>query len=230
MITIYEEPLRENPDVFMLTGYETKENLYELLKIVGHPLPKSKSKAEFRCQVANVFEADPCWYINAIPQEEQGLLVQLLQKKQDEYIEWPRDDYHYLVIQKIMLVVTCEHKDKWHLYMSDYVRDHINRRLKEELASNEKAQSLDKLISRSNQTRQAVMKLLTENDPNTINASQRRIVAQKASALMADLKAQRKDFIDYQTQGFVPQFGYDRIFEEYDSLIILLGVASSNSN
>ena len=87
MITIYEEPLRENPDIFMLTGYETKDNLYELLKIVGHPLPKSKSKAEFRCQVANVFEADPSWYINAIPQEEQGLLMQLLQKKQDEYIE-----------------------------------------------------------------------------------------------------------------------------------------------
>ena len=44
MITIYEEPLRENPDIFTLTGYETKDNLYELLKIVGHPLPKSKSK------------------------------------------------------------------------------------------------------------------------------------------------------------------------------------------
>ena len=37
--------------------------------------------------------------------------------------------------------------------MTDYVRDHINRRIKEELASNEKAHSLDKLISRSNQTR-----------------------------------------------------------------------------
>ena len=113
--------------------------------------------------------------------------------------------------------------------MTDYVRDHINCRIKEELASNEKIQSLDNLISRSNQTRQAVMKLLTENDPNIINASQRRIVAQKASALMADLKAQRKEFIDYQKQGFMPQFGYDRILEEYDSLIILLGVASSNS-
>lgn len=155
--------------------------------------------------------------------------MQLLQKRQDEYIEWPRDDRHYLVIQKIMLVVTCEHKDKWHLYMTDYVRDHINRRIKEELASNEKVHSLDALISRSNQTRKAVMKLQTENNPNTINASQRRIVAQKATSLMADLKAQRKEFFDYQKQGILPQFGYDRIFEEYDSLIILLGVASSNS-
>ena len=73
------------------------------------------------------------------------------------------------------------------------------------------------------------MKLLTENDPNTINASQRKIVAQKASSLMADLNAQQKEFIDYQKQGFMPQFGHDRIFEEYDSLIMLLDVASSNS-
>ena len=76
MITLSEDTLIDNPSFFELSGIASKEDLYTILKKIGHPLPKSKLKAEMRCHAANVFEADPFRYINALSSEEQKMIAQ----------------------------------------------------------------------------------------------------------------------------------------------------------
>lgn len=132
MVTLFAEPLIDNPSYFELAQYARKDEILVALKKIGFPMPKSTLKPELMCKLVNVFEGDPIWFANALPVREQKMLVQLVEKKQYEYIECDKQE-QFLDLQNFYLVLTYEAGDKWHLYMPDYIRNKFSVRFEEEL-------------------------------------------------------------------------------------------------
>lgn len=120
------------------------------------------------------FSEDTGWILNRIPRSEWSLLSSLLDKKQNEYVECPRNDEQFLFLQKCFLVLTYETKDTWHLYMCDSIRNVIKKSVADSIGDYPALQKMERIMSRFTELSKQLMEFLEENDPYRLSRSDRK--------------------------------------------------------
>ena len=129
MITLFKDSFPGDLNLEEFVQIDKKANIQECFRLINLRVSSRYSKAELAEIYDIFFHQDTVLILHKIPKEEWPILSTLLQKKQDEYVEIPRNDYQFLFLQKCYLVVTYQTKDSWHLYMGDSVRNTIKETL-----------------------------------------------------------------------------------------------------
>lgn len=101
---------------------DTKANLQRHCDELDIYLPSSLRKADFAYSLAKFFENDPVFTYSRLPQSEKAMLDKLLALPSEEFVILPRNEYNFLKMQKVHLVVTYETKYDWHIYMPECIR------------------------------------------------------------------------------------------------------------
>ena len=126
MTVTYREPLVDNLSIKEMAMYDSKANILETFRLINAKVSKSYTKAQLADALEYIFTHEPALFCNILPCDEQKILAELLMRGQDHYVEHPRNDYHYLLLQKLHLVITYIGEETWHLYMPDTIRQHLN--------------------------------------------------------------------------------------------------------
>ena len=129
MITLFKDSFPGDLNLEELVQIDKKANIQECFRLINLRVSSRYTKAELAEIYDIFFHQDTVLILHKIPKEEWPILSTLLQKKQEEYVEIPRNDYQFLFLQKCYLVVTYQTKDSWHLYMGDSVRNTIKETL-----------------------------------------------------------------------------------------------------
>lgn len=175
-------PLRE------IVQYDFKRNILECFKELEIEVPSRNTKSSLAEKYEQIFHDTPGAIIDRIPKSESFYLSTLLDCKQNEYIECPKDDENLLFIQKCYLVFTYETKHTWHLYMSDNIRHHIKRFLNlpvEISVLTEKSRIMDRFAEVS----QEMLQLLGNNDPYSLSVSDAKVIHNKLVLLQGQMKS-----------------------------------------
>ena len=122
MVILKNLPFRDKLDLATMIAYDTKRVIQEHAKLINVSLPSSYRKGEMAEGLATFFQHDPFYTVNQLPKDEQKLIAQLINLKFDEYVEVPRNDKKYLMMQKVHLVVTYEEENTWKLFMPECIR------------------------------------------------------------------------------------------------------------
>lgn len=129
MITLTKDCYHSETSLEELVQIDKKANIMECFRLINMEVSSRYPKAELAEIYDIFFHKDTEWILNKIPKEEWPILFTLLHKKQDEYVEYPRNDRSFLFLQKCYLVVTYQTKDTWHLYMDEHIRNTIQETL-----------------------------------------------------------------------------------------------------
>ena len=122
MVILKNLPFRDKLDLATMIAYDTKRVIQEHAKLINVSLPSSYRKGEMAEGLATFFQHDSFYTVNQLPKDEQKLIAQLINLKFDEYVEVPRNDEKYLMMQKVHLVVTYEEENTWKLFMPECIR------------------------------------------------------------------------------------------------------------
>lgn len=122
MITLRQKHYLDIMSLEDMMTFDTKVNILEHCRLAHIDIPKSWRKAHIGEALADLFVNDPMWTLRHLPQEELVLLQQLLSLPSDEYITYPRNDEHYLMMQKFHLVITYEGATEWQIYIPGSIR------------------------------------------------------------------------------------------------------------
>lgn len=133
MTTLKFEPLPDDISMKDLAMFDSKANILESFKLVNCRISKNYKKEELASALEHFFMQFPGAFANILSSHEVKIMSELLDNPQSHYVEYERDDDHFLLIQKLHLVVTYETKDKWHIYMPDNIRKRLNDMLKDDL-------------------------------------------------------------------------------------------------
>ena len=101
---------------------DTKANLQRHCDEIDIYLPARLCKADFAYSLATFFERNPFYTYDRIPESEKKIIAKLLEMPSDEHITCPRNEYQFLKIQKLHLVVSYETGTDWYIYMPDCIR------------------------------------------------------------------------------------------------------------
>ena len=129
MITLFKDSFPDDLSLEKLVQIDKKANIQECFRLIHMKVSSRYTKTDLAEIYDIFFHQDTVWFLHKIPKEEWPILFALLQKKQDEYVEIPRNDYQFLFLQKCYLVLTYQTKDSWHLYMGDSIRNTIKETL-----------------------------------------------------------------------------------------------------
>lgn len=176
--------------------YDSKANILETFRLINVKVSKSYTKAQLSEALEYVFSNEPALFVNILPREEQTVLAELLMHQQDYYVQYPRDDYHYLLLQKLHLLITYEDKDVWHLYMSDNIRQRLNRMFDEDVKLYPDLDKMNSLLNQAIKIRERVYELLYTQDPDKLGKSERMKIKSEAEKMIQDffsIRAQLKE-------------------------------------
>ena len=187
MTILKYEPLSDNLSIGELAKYDSKVNILETFRLIGVGVAKSWDKTSLARTLDSVFDQSPALFANIIPKEEGMLLAGLLDRKQDEYVTCPADDSEFLMLQKLHLVITYEKKGIWHLYMTDKIRNRLNRMLEEDRKLYPEIEKMHNLLAQIEEKRDRLYYLLGTNNPDTLSKK-------KAKELSVEVEAIAKFF------------------------------------
>ena len=148
MITLSKDSFHSDTSLEELVQIDKKANIMECFRLINLEVSSRYPKAELALIYDMFFHQDAKWVLNKIPKGEWPILFALLLKKQDEYVEYPRNDYQFLFLQKCYLVVTYQTKDTWHLYMGDHIRNTIKETLSGSIGGFPSLQEMKEMMDR----------------------------------------------------------------------------------
>ncbi|WP_288172674.1 hypothetical protein [Prevotella sp. CAG:255] len=131
--------LKQLPFVDILTSMQeiaaldTVANLKKHLTVLHSWVPSDYRKADYAMTIHAMFLNDPIKLANALPSNEQEVIVRLTYMKADEYLTWPLKEGEELVMQTLHLVITYEDGKQWRFYMPDCIRQTLAKAFDAEL-------------------------------------------------------------------------------------------------
>jgi len=134
MILLKQDSLITDQTYSELLMQDTKVNILKNFEALSIQVSKSLRKGELVEMLASVFDEKPFYIINHLPEEEQKILSKLIACRQDEGVDVPTglngssgSNGNILALQLHHLVVTKVDGDKQLLFMTNSIRQHIDR-------------------------------------------------------------------------------------------------------
>lgn len=219
MTTLKFEPLPDDISMKDLAMFDSKANILESFKLMNFRINRNYKKEELASVLEQFFMQFPGAFANILPRHEITIMAELLENPQSHYVEYERDDDHFLLIQKLHLVVTYETKDRWHIYVPDSIRKRLNDMLKEDIKRYPELEEYGKLIDKANKLREeadtfALAHFITSeynvgSDPKPT-----------AAKYAAELKKLKQDFQALVPRlSSVPDESMQRIYDNLDMYI-----------
>ena len=192
MTVTYKEPLKDNLSIKEMAMYDSKENILQSFRLINVKVNKNYKKAELADVLEHIFTHEPALFCNILPREEQKILAELLMYPQDHFVELPRDDYKYLLMQKLHLVITYEGPKTWHLYMPDNVRQRLNKMFEDDIKLHPDLDEMNQLFDQIVKIRERVFEILYTNNPDSLSESERKTIKREADVMANDFETLRK--------------------------------------
>ena len=192
MTITYKEPLTDNLSIKEMAMYDNKENILQSFRLINVKINKNYKKAELADGLEHIFTHEPALFCNILPREEQKILAELLMYPQDHYVEVPRDDYKYLLMQKLHLVITYEGVNTWHLYMPDNIRQRLNKMFEDDIKLHPDLDEMNQLFDQIVKIRERVFEILYTNNPDSLSESERKTIKREADVMVKDFESLRK--------------------------------------
>lgn len=183
MTITYKEPLTDNLSIKEMAMYDNKENILQSFRLINVKINKNYKKAELADGLEHIFTHEPALFCNILPREEQKILAELLMYPQDHYVEVPRDDYKYLLMQKLHLVITYEGVNTWHLYMPDSIRQRLNSMFEEDLKLYPEIEEMHNIFEQMTEKRDHLFQLMDKTNPDALSP----VLAKKMYAEVDDI-------------------------------------------
>ena len=111
---------------------------------------------------------------------------------QDHYVEQPRDDYKYLLMQKLHLVITYEGPKTWHIYMPDTIRQRLNKMFEDDVKLYPDLDKMNQLFEQVVKIRERVFEILYTRNPDSLSKSERKAIKREADVMAKDFESLRK--------------------------------------
>ena len=178
--------------------YDNKENILQSFRLINVKINKNYKKAELADGLEHIFTHEPALFCNILPREEQKILAELLMYPQDHYVEVPRDDYKYLLMQKLHLVITYEGVNTWHLYMPDNVRQRLNKMFEDDIKLHPDLDKMNQLFDQIVKIRERVFEILYTRNPDSLSKSERESIKCEADVMAKDFESLRKKLKDLE--------------------------------
>ena len=192
MTITYKEPLTDNLSIKEMAMYDNKENILQSFRLINVKINKNHKKAELADGLEHIFTHEPALFCNILPREEQKILAELLMYPQDHYVEVPRDDYKYLLMQKLHLVITYEGVNTWHLYMPDNIRQRLNKMFEDGIKLHPDLDKMNQLFDQIVKIRERVFEILYTRNPDSLSKSERETIKREADVMANDFETLRK--------------------------------------
>ena len=192
MTVTYKEPLKDNLSIKEMAMYDSKENILQSFRLINVKVNKNYKKAELADVLEHIFTHEPALFCNILPREEQKILAELLMYPQDHFVELPRDDYKYLLMQKLHLVITYEGVNTWHLYMPDNVRQRLNKMFEDDIKLHPDLDKMNQLFDQIVKIRERVFEILYTRNPDSLSKSDREAIKREADVMAKDFESLRK--------------------------------------
>ena len=193
-----KEPLADNLSVKEMAMYDSKENILQSFRLINVRINKNYKKAELADGLEHIFTHEPALFCNILPREERKILAELLMYPQDHYVEQPRDDYKYLLMQKLHLVVTYEGPKTWHIYMPDNIRQRLNKMFEDDVKLYPDLDKMNQLFDQVVKIRERVFEILYTRNPDSLSKSERKAIKREADVMAKDLESLRKKLKDLE--------------------------------
>ena len=187
-----KEPLADNLSVKEMAMYDSKENILQSFRLINVRINKNYKKAELADGLEHIFTHEPALFCNILPREERKILAELLMYPQDHYVEQPRDDYKYLLMQKLHLVVTYEGPKTWHIYMPDNIRQRLNKMFEDDVKLYPDIDKMNQLFDQVVKIRERVFEILYTRNPDSLSKSERKAIKREADVMAKDFESLRK--------------------------------------
>lgn len=192
MTVTYKEPLKDNLSIKEMAMYDSKENILQSFRLINVKINKNYKKAELADGLEHIFTHEPALFCNILPREEQKILAELLMYPQDHFVELPRDDYKYLLMQKLHLVITYEGLKTWHIYMPDNIRQRLNKMFEDDVKLHPDLDKMNQLFDQVVKIRERVFEILYTRNPNSLSESERKTIKREADVMAKDFESLRK--------------------------------------
>ena len=193
-----KEPLADNLSVKEMAMYDSKENILQSVRLINVRINKNYKKAELADGLEHIFTHEPALFCNILPREERKILAELLMYPQDHYVEQPRDDYKYLLMQKLHLVVTYEGPKTWHIYMPDNIRQRLNKMFEDDVKLYPDLDKMNQLFDQVVKIRERVFEILYTRNPDSLSKSERKAIKREADVMAKDFENLRKKLKDLE--------------------------------
>lgn len=193
-----KEPLADNLSVKEMAMYDSKENILQSFRLINVRINKNYKKAELADGLEHIFTHEPALFCNILPREERKILAELLMYPQDHYVEQPRDDYKYLLMQKLHLVVTYEGPKTWHIYMPDNIRQRLNKMFEDDVKLYPDLDKMNQLFDQVVKIRERVFEILYTRNPDSLSKSERKAIKREADVMAKDFENLRKKLKDLE--------------------------------
>jgi hypothetical protein len=198
MTVTYKEPLADNLSIKEMAMYDSKENILQSFRLINVKVNKNYKKAELADVLEHIFTHEPALFCNILPREEQKILAELLMYPQDHFVELPRDDYKYLLMQKLHLVITYEGLKTWHIYMPDNIRQRLNKMFEDDVKLHPDLDKMNQLFDQVVKIRERVFEILYTRNPNSLSESERKTIKREADVMAKDFESLRKKLKDLE--------------------------------
>ena len=172
--------------------YDSKENILQSFRLINVKVNKNYKKAELADVLEHIFTHEPALFCNILPREEQKILAELLMYPQDHFVELPRDDYKYLLMQKLHLVITYEGQKTWHIYMPDNIRQRLNKMFEDDVKLYPDLDKMNQLFDQVIKIRERVFEILYTRNPDSLSKSDREAIKREADVMAKDFESLRK--------------------------------------
>ena len=192
MTVTYKEPLKDNLSIKEMAMYDSKENILQSFRLINVKVNKNYKKAELADVLEHIFTHEPALFCNILPREEQKILAELLMYPQDHFVELPRDDYKYLLMQKLHLVITYEGQKTWHIYMPDNIRQRLNKMFEDDVKLYPDLDKMNQLFDQVIKIRERVFEILYTRNPDSLSKSDREAIKREADVMAKDFESLRK--------------------------------------
>ena len=193
-----KEPLADNLSVKEMAMYDSKENILQSFRLINVRINKNYKKAELADGLEHIFTHEPALFCNILPREERKILAELLMYPQDHYVELPRDDYKYLLMQKLHLVITYEGPKTWHIYMPDNIRQRLNKMFEDDVKLYPDLDKMNQLFDQVVKIRERVFEILYTRNPDSLSKSERKAIKREADVMAKDFESLRKKLKDLE--------------------------------
>ena len=228
MTVKYKEPLLDNLSIKEMAMYDSKTNILETFRIINIKVSKSYTKAQLSDVLEYVFTNEPALFANILPREERAILAELLMHQQDHYVEHPRDDYHYLLLQKLHLVITYEDKNTWRFYMPDNIRQRLNHMFDEDIKLYPDLDKLNTLLNQAIKIRERVFEILYTQDPEQLGKSERKKIKSEAEKMIQDFSSIRSQLKELEPRvKKLSNVDFDKFEDDFTTIEMYLSLISS---
>lgn len=174
MIVLPSEPLTKDYTIRQLAEFDTKAAILASFDLIHVGIAKSNKKASLAYVLDKIFNEEPAYFCNVLPEEEQRLLSKLVAIPQDHYVESPVKKNQYLLMQKLHLVVSYEAGDMWHIYMPDSIRRRIDKMAQADLQHYPELMEFNSLLEEITAKRTRLYEMMDNNTPKSLNGDKQK--------------------------------------------------------